>query len=161
MLRSVVFRVSLLMMLCPCVVFAGSDDPKLEKMQEELDKIASEMEQALLKGDYEALLTFYTDDAVVMADFRPTIEGKAKLRQTYKEGARQGIKTHSITGTTRELWIAGDKVYQRGTFGTAVSSKENPRALGYYGSYFQIWEKQPDGRLLLDLVIWNLDFYPC
>ena len=50
-----------------------------------LKEINSVLDQAVLDGDYETLLKYYTDDVILMPSFEPAIRGKNDLREKYKK----------------------------------------------------------------------------
>ena len=124
---------------------------------ESMNKI---FEKAIMKGDFESLLQYYTDDIIVSPDLEPSVKGKAALKEIYEKNEKRGIKYHSFSGTSEDIWECSDKVYERGTFGLSVSSREHRKPLAYYGTYFTIWQKENDGSLKIKYVIWNLDFNP-
>lgn len=90
------------------------------------------------KGRQEAFVTFLADDSVV---FRP---GPVPGRKFYKENP-------SSTGTLTwepliaDISIKGDLGYTTGPW-QFRKSKEDPQV--FYGYYFSIWKKQPDGSWL-------------
>ena len=118
------------------------------------------LDKAILDGDYETLLKYHTDDVILMPNFRPAIRGKKELRELYKKDKKAGVKFHAFSGKPEKIWASGDKVFEYGTYGLAVSSKETEYPYGYYGSYFMIWEKQPDSSYLIKYLITNLDHKP-
>jgi ketosteroid isomerase-like protein len=126
-----------------------------------LEKANKTIHQAMLAGDYETILTFYTDDVVLVPDFHPAVRGKNAVRESYMKQKKAGVIFHSFSATTEKIWSSGKEVYEYGTFGQAVSAAEHAKPKAYYGSYFMIWEEQPDGALLIKYVIWNLGFNPC
>ncbi len=132
----------------------------LDKIEKKLGEIGEELRQTVISGDYEAQLEFYTDDVILMPDFQPTIIGKAALRKRFEEGAKEGWKIDSIDGASEDLWVCGDLVYERGTFGMSVKPKEGGKPRAFYGSTFTIWQKQKDGAFKIKMAIWNLDFNP-
>ena len=132
----------------------------LQQVQKKLEEISQILNKATLEGDYETLLSCHTDDAIIKPDFSPAIKGKRALREQYEKNKREGGKIHSFSATTEDMWIRGDEIYERGTFGMAASSKGSPKPVAVYGSYFQIWLKQADGSYKIKYLIWNLDFDP-
>ncbi len=132
----------------------------LPDVEQNLKETGEKMIAATLAGDYLSLLDYHAKDVVIMPDFRPAISGKKALEAQYKEDMKMGLKHHSFTGTVEKRWQHGDEVFERGTFGMAVSSKKDKRPAAYYGSYFQIWQKQSDGTFKISFIIWNLDFNP-
>jgi len=145
------------LLAAPVILSAQSVSSDVERM---LKETGEKMITATLAGEYLTLVNYHTDDVVIMPDFRPAITGKKALEEQYKEDMKLGLKHHSFTGTVEKRWQHGDEVFERGTFGMAVSSKKDKRPAAYYGSYFQIWQKQSDGTFKISFIIWNLDFNP-
>jgi hypothetical protein len=58
------------------------------------------------------------------------------------------------------MWECGEMVYEIGTFGMSLVSKDSPKPIAYYGSYFHVWQKQSDGNYKLKYMMSNLDFNP-
>ena len=129
--------------------------------KEKIEKISNELEKLILAGNYDDLLHYYTDDIVICPEFNSEIKGKDAIKTIYDKNKKEGIKHHSFSGTIEEIWECESFVYERGTFGMSVSSKDHPKPLAYYGSYFTIWKKGDEGSLKIKYTIWNLDFNPC
>lgn len=125
-----------------------------------LQGIRSVLDKAILDSDYETILKYHTDDVIIMANFRPAIKGKNEMREQYKKDKKAGVKLHAFNGKPEKMWASGDEVYEYGTYGLAVSSKDTEHPYAFYGSYFMIWEKQPDSTYLVKYLITNLDHKP-
>ncbi len=146
-------RVASFILLFCCLALAED----LEQVKKELAAIDAETRLAMLRGDYDTLLKYYAEDAIVMPDFSPMIKGKSALRQQFEEDRRNGTVFHSFEGNVTKLWTCGNKVFQQGVFYVSMSNKYNDRPIALNTSYFTIWERQKDGRLLITYYIWNLD----
>ena len=127
---------------------------------DEINQISTIMMNAALEGNNADIIDHYAEDIIIMPDFQPAIRGKESLLSAYKEEKRKGLKYHSFNGTPEKRWMVNNDVFERGTFGMSVSTKDDPKPKAYYGSYFQIWKKQPDGKYKISYNIWNLDFNP-
>jgi len=125
-----------------------------------LQEINKVLDKAVLDGDYETILKYYTDDVILMPSFEPAIRGKDALREEYKKNKKAGVKYHAFNGKPEKMWACGNEVFEYGKFGLAVSSKETEYPYAFYGSYFMIWEKQPDSSYLIKYLITNLDHKP-
>ena len=125
-----------------------------------LQGIRSVLDKAILDRDYETLLKYHTDDVILMPNFRPAIKGKEELRAQYKKDKKSEVKFHAFNGKPEKMWESGDEVYEYGTYGLAVSSKDTEHPYAFYGSYFMIWEKQPDNTYLVKYLITNFDHKP-
>jgi ketosteroid isomerase-like protein len=128
--------------------------------RDELKRINNILTKAILDGDYETVLKYYTEDVIIMPDFMSAIRGIDALEKQYREDQKKGIIYHSFSGTAEKRWQHDNEIYETGSFGMAVSSRESKRPKAYYGSYFQIWDKQKDGSFKISYNIWNLDFNP-
>ena len=126
----------------------------------ELQGIGRILNEAVLNGDYETILKYYTDDVVILANSVTPIRGKKAFREQYEKDRKKGIKFNAFSGKAEKMWGCGDKVYEYGTYGAAVSSNETKHPYGFAGSYFTIWQKQNDGSYLMEFVMTNLDHKP-
>jgi len=130
-------------------------------LKAELDSINNILDKAMLSGNFEAMLPYYAEDIIVSPGLNPTVKGKAAVKEGYEKNRKDAVKYHSFSGTTEEIWECEDRIYERGTFGMSFSYKDHPKPIGYYGSYFTIWQRDKDGSLKIKYVIWNLGFNPC
>jgi ketosteroid isomerase-like protein len=131
-----------------------------EEVREVLESIGNELNQALIAGDYETILSHFTDDIIVFPVFDPPIKGKSAYREAVKKVKEQGIQYKSMSGSSTEMWECGNMVYDIGTFGLSLVTKDSPKPKAYYGSYFNVWQKQSDGSYKLKYMMSNLDFNP-
>ncbi len=136
---------------------AALEDTDFKKTLKEINSV---LDKAVLDGDYEALLKYYTDDVIIMPIFEPAIRGKDAVREEYKKNKKAGVKYHAFNGTPEKMWACGDEVFEYGKYGLVLSSKETEYPDAFYGSYFMIWEKQSDNSYLVKYVITNLDHKP-
>jgi ketosteroid isomerase-like protein len=132
-----------------------------EEVKEVLESIGNELNQALLAGDYETILSHFTDDIIVFPVFDPPIKGKRAYREAVKKVKEQGIQYKSMSGSSTEMWECGNMVYDIGTFGLSLVTRDSPKPKAYYGSYFNVWQKQSNGSYKLKYMMSNLDFNPC
>jgi ketosteroid isomerase-like protein len=139
--------------------FSNAQNLSKEKNRK-LDEISSLLDRAMIDGDYDTILKYNTDDVVIMPGFSPAIKGKTTLEKAYEKNKKDGLIYHSFSGTSEKRWACGNEIYEYGTFGMAISSKESKRPKAYYGSYFQIWQEIEDGSFKIKYTIWNLDFNP-
>lgn len=130
-------------------------------LKAEVDSINNIFDKAMLSGNFEAMLPYYAEDIIVSPGLNPTVKGKAAVKEGYEKNRKDGVRYHSFSGTIEDMWESGDTIYERGTFGMSFSYKDHPKPIGYYGSYFTIWQREKDGSLKIKYVIWNLGFNPC
>jgi ketosteroid isomerase-like protein len=129
--------------------------------EEALKEIGEQIQKAVLENDYETQLKFYAEDAVCVPSFQHALKGKREIRQAYMEQKKKGVKFHSFNANIDKIWKCDNEIYEYGTFGFAVSSRETKHPYAFTGSYFTIWEKQSDASYLIKYIISNYDFNPC
>ena len=134
---------------------------KNQNIKEKVQQINYEIEKLILAGNYNDLLSYYTEDVIISPDFHASIKGKEPIKDAYEKNKKIELKHHSFSGTTEHIWECENFVYERGKFGMSLSSKDHPKPKAYHGSYFTIWQKEKDASLKIKYVIWNLDFNPC
>lgn len=155
--RWFIISVILFAALAATAVTAQDDVAKLTR---EIEAIHTAQEKAGLAGDYDALLAYFAGDVIICADTRAPIRGREAMRALYRENEKEGVKVHAISSTIDTLWICGDRIYLRGSFGQSASSRKSPNPVAIHGSYLEICQRRPDGRHLVEYLIWNLGFNP-
>jgi len=152
-------KVILILFLSVLFCYSQQNEPS-QQIINKLEKVQQTMINAAIDGDYNTAINMYTEDAIIMADFKPALRGKKAIMKQFNEDQKRGVKMHSINANVELRWQADSEIYERGTFGMAISSRTEKKPKAYYGSYFQIWEIQKDGTPKIKFNIWNLDFNP-
>jgi uncharacterized protein (TIGR02246 family) len=107
-----------------------------------ITSVLSAYEAALNASDSEAIRRLYTEDVVLMRPFRPSVVGKAAMRQPSAEGARK----INIKFTIAEIVeMAPDWAFARtnsaGTITLNATGQTSPEA----NQELFIFRKDPDG----------------
>jgi len=155
--RWFVLSVILFAALAATAATAQDDAAKLTR---EIETLHAAQEKASLAGNYDALLSHFAEDVIICADTRAPIKGRAAMRAAYRENEKEGVKLHAISSIIDTLWTCGDRIYLRGSFGQSASSRKSPNPVAIHGSYLEIYKRRPDGRHLVEYLIWNLGFNP-
>ena len=131
----------------------GDSEKELRKIIEPLNK---KFANAILEDELENFLSCYTEDAILMIPFLPSIKGKHALTVHWHNNMAKGELVESVDISTLDIWASGNMIYERGSYQiTFKKFKNKPRAV--YGSYFSIWEKQVDGTYKMKYDISNLN----
>ena len=98
---------------------------------------------AAITQDFGKAKLVYAEDALLLTDFNPIIDGRAHITQFYTAlfGIKQ-IKTY--TKTTTEIIDLGERILEIGIFDKSFKNQEPQK-----GKYFNVWQPQPDGSLQL------------
>jgi ketosteroid isomerase-like protein len=106
--------------------------------------------------DVEFILSFWTDDAVVIPPGLPTIIGQAALRQ-YVEGSMQ-IPGFRITWTSTDVSFSpdGQLAYMLSRNAVTMNAPDGTPATAE-GRAVTIWRRESDGEWRCAVDIWNAE----
>jgi ketosteroid isomerase-like protein len=106
--------------------------------------------------DMERILSYWTDDAVVMPPGLPAVAGKAALRQ-YVESSMQ-IPGFRITWTTTDVALSpdGNLAYMFSRNAVTMNAPDGTPATTE-GRAVTIWRREPDGEWRCAVDIWNAE----
>ena len=129
----------------------------LDKEKEELLRRDGEWSQVASEGrDVERILSYWTDDAIVLPPGLPAIIGKAALRQ-YVEDSLQipGFKI-SWTSTDATVSADGDLAY---VFSRNAVTFKGPdgKLVTTEGRAVTVWRREPDHEWRCVVDIWNAE----
>jgi ketosteroid isomerase-like protein len=105
--------------------------------------------------DLDGTVSYYSDDASVLAPNAPIATTKEAIRAGWAASASPGVDL-SFQPTKVEVASSGDMAYDVGTY--AVSMKDaqgNP--VTDHGKYVAVWKKQADGKWKAVADTWNSD----
>jgi ketosteroid isomerase-like protein len=115
----------------------------------------AEWATAALEGrDIEHILSYWTDDAVVMQPGLPAVVGKAALRQYVKESLK--IPGFSITWTSTDATFSpdGNLAYMFGRNVVTMNAPDGTMTT-MHGRSVTIWRLEPDSKWRCVVDIWN------
>ena len=104
------------------------------------------------RGDVDAMIDIYTEDAVIFPGNMEMVKGLADLRKYWALGPGQRITHHEATPTA--IHVEGDMASDYGTY--EVSGIRGGEAWGpFRGKYLIVWRKDADGQWRMELDMWN------
>jgi len=127
------------------------------KLKGELQELMAKMDRAMVDGNFEAVLAFYAEDAVVLPNNAPKIVGKAALRQKMEAHRKSGVTFGSFMGTVERAWECGGMVYSVGSYAISAGVPGAARPVGDKGKSLAIFRRAADGKLHIVYDIWNTD----
>ena len=133
-----------------------SEEPP-SKLESELRELLTKMDRAMVDGNFEAVLAFYAEDAVVLPNNAPKIVGKAALRKRMEDHRKSGVTFGSFMGTVERAWECGGMVYSIGTYAMSANVPGMPRPVGDKGKSFAVFRRAADGKLQIVYDMWNTD----
>ena len=115
----------------------AADEAALKKLDDEWSKTTG-------SRNVEKMLSYYSDDAVVMMPNIPTLTGKEPIRGFWNSMLDSPSFSGGWTTTKIEVARSGDLAYITGNY----EFKDNDggeRSMMDKGKYFSAWKKQSDG----------------
>ena len=131
-----------------------------EQYKAQIEKINKESVAAMLSGNTDKSMSFYTDDAISMPSYEKMLEGKAAIRKSNEEMMKAGWKVTSFEPVTRKVMSSGNTITEIGTYKISFTMEGMPKPMEDVGKYLTIWEKQSDGSLKIKVETWNTDINP-
>jgi len=110
--------------------------------------------EAVLAGDCDAANALYAENAVVLPQDQPTVEGRAAIKATCEADE---ATFQNFTLTPLEVDGYGDLAFDRGTWSETIVTEDMEEPLMLSGKYLTILRKQADGSWLVTVDIWNSD----
>ena len=130
------------------------------QIKTQIEKLNKEMVAAVLSGNTERSMSFYTDDAISMPNYEKMLEGKDAIRKSNEAMTKSGWKVVSFEPVTLKVMSCEKTITEIGTFKISFSMEGMSKPMEDIGKYITIWEKQPDGSLKIKIETWNTDTNP-
>jgi len=116
------------------------------------ERLSSRWVSSFQKGNTEALMSLYTENALVFPPSSEILEGPAEI-VAYLESLRKiGVTEYSISNVDTE--IKGDTVYETALW-EATRIDTNGTVFNFEGNITNVLEKQSDGSWKIRLQSWN------
>lgn len=132
----------------------------LKEIRAKIAQIGMKMQQAVLENDFATQLAFLADDIVIDSPMEPPVRGKTAVQEQEARAQKEGIRYRSFSGTTEDLWVCGERVYERGTWGMSFTTNTMKKPFAAYGSYFEIWTKDASGGYRIQYLVYTFDMNP-
>jgi len=131
-----------------------------DQYKSQIEKINKEMVSAMLSGNAEKSMGFYTDDVISMPNYDKMLEGKEALRKSNEAMAQAGWKVTAFKPVTLKVISCEKTITEIGTFKISFAMEGMEKPIEDAGKYVTIWEKQDDGSLKIKIETWNSDSNP-
>ncbi|MFN2531046.1 MAG: DUF4440 domain-containing protein [Pyrinomonadaceae bacterium] len=106
--------------------------------------------------DVEKIVSYYSNDAVVMPPNSPSLTGKEPVRNFWKGMIGAPGFTGGWKPTKIEVARSGDLAYIGGTYELGANDA-NGKLMTDKGKYVEVWKKQADGSWKCAIDIFNSD----
>lgn len=122
----------------------------------ELRKLDEQWSAAAAKNDLEATLSFYADDAVVLAGNAPIAADKKAIREIWAGMLGPGTSV-SWKVTKAEVAKSGELGYLYGAYELTMKDAKGGPPVQDKGKLVEIWKKQADGKWKCIVDTYNSD----
>lgn len=129
----------------------------VEEWMPVIKKLNQEIGKALIDGNIEKSMSFYTKDAISMPNNGNIIEGVDDIKNSTLEMLKSGSKVHLYDTQTLHLILCNDLIIEIGKFKILFSMPGVQDVTQHSGKYLNIWEKISDRKLKIKLETWNSD----
>ena len=109
--------------------------------------------EAMLAGDWAALAALCTEDVALMLPNGPVVEGRVALQEFLEPFPPMT----QFEATIVQIDGRGDLAFVRGTHSETYIVEGTPEPIHDTLKHVEIWRKQPDGKWLVAVQIWNSD----
>jgi len=99
---------------------------------------------AYLKGDVEAILSLYSDNAVFMAPNEPSVFGKAELQEWHEEYFGS-FRIVTVEQTERDVTMLDGWAIERWAYLVALQSLSGEDRIRDDGRFLHVWRLEEDG----------------
>jgi ketosteroid isomerase-like protein len=140
----------LLALLPLLLVAAGCNQAPMSTDGSALKSRSAEWQDAMNKGDVDALVGMYSADARLMPPNAAASVGSDAIRETFAGMVASGVKVYL---SDVDAGTAGDLGYHVGTYVVKSSDDEE---LGN-GKFMEVWKHGADGKWHITNDIWNSD----
>jgi uncharacterized protein (TIGR02246 family) len=104
----------------------------------------AEWNNAMRAKDVEKSVSFYADDAVLLANKVPSLQGHDNIRKEFQKMLSETGVSIVFTNTGVEVSRSGDLAWDHGTYQFTEIDKKGHSMKGT-GKYLTVWKKQSDG----------------
>lgn len=131
-----------------------------DKLKEKIQKINTEMMEAMMAEDHDKMMAFYAEDAISLPSYEPMLVGLEAIKKSNEQMMSSGMKMKSVKFTTKEVQSCGDMIIEVGNYNISMEMPMMEQPVNDMGKYITIWEKQADGSLKIKMETWNTDMNP-
>jgi ketosteroid isomerase-like protein len=150
-------RARLFLVLCVVIVVSGCATPPFDPASESdklLRRDAAWADLASAGKDVEGIVSYWSDDAIVIPQGQPVLQGKAAIRAFVTASLRiPGFRIHWVSEKPT-FSPDGRLAYMRGTNSMTVPGA-NGELVTIAGRGITIWRLEPDGQWRCVVDTWN------
>lgn len=110
-----------------------------------VDTLRQRYNAAWLDGERESILSLFTEDALLLADGLPAVDGREAIATFYWPADGSPSTVTHFTSSSRRLEVSGDLAYDQGTYVLAFALDGVSEPVSTAGDYIAVARRQEDG----------------
>jgi beta-lactamase regulating signal transducer with metallopeptidase domain len=114
------------------------------------------LNSAFLKWDFNEIRKYYTVNAVIEHESRPSISGIGNIMNDFMKQKSEGIKFNEMQNFIADLWTDGNDIHVVENFLYSLSIYDETVSIAGSGRSYTIWEFQNDDSIKIKYSIYNL-----
>jgi ketosteroid isomerase-like protein len=146
--------------ICVCMVSFPSDAQTVKGLPQadvaKIEQAGDTWVKGALSQDWASVAALYVDDAAMNPPNEPATNGRAAIRAWLQKFPRM------TSFKIRRLKVDGrdDLAFVLATYAMTFVPPGAPGPISDSGKYVEVWRKQPDGKWLIAVDIFNSDLAP-
>jgi uncharacterized protein (TIGR02246 family) len=139
-----------------CLSLGTPVQAQTSSLESTLRGLDAEWSAAAASKNLDKTVSYYSDDAVVLAPNTATLTTKEGIRDIWKGLLADPSATVSWKATRVEIAKSGDMACISGTYELTMTGPDS-KPVNDRGKYLEVWEKQADGKWKCGADAWNTD----
>jgi len=130
--------------LVACLAACSSSAVDRDADRAAIDRARRQLDEGNRAGDPTRIAALYAPDAVMMPTGIEPLVGRAEIVESF-EATYQRFGIASAIESDELAFVARDWAFDRGHYRLTMTPKASGAARDEAGSYFIVWQRQPDG----------------
>ena len=118
-----------------------------------INEVTQTFVKAALANDWATLAALYVDDAILNPPHEPAVKGRTAIRAWLEKFP----PLTAFNASNVKVEGGDDLAYVLGTYTMTIAPQEAPGAINDTGKYVEVLRRQPAGRWLIAVVMFNSD----
>ncbi len=158
-MRNVMLCLGFALMLSSCADTAATAATDPADGMQALKAADAALQKAVVDKNLEGIVTFYTEDAVLLPTANPIVVGRPAIREEWQHILSIPNFQNKSSLTQIDVATGKDMAYSTGTY-LATMLGEDGKPVTEPGKWLSVWKKQADGSWRIVVDTYNTDIPP-
>ncbi|MGE5352623.1 MAG: YybH family protein [Acidobacteriota bacterium] len=153
-MKKIYFFVFMLILCLPSFLYGQGN---IDQVKSKIKQMNEQWANYDKTGNYQAVLDFYADDAIVMPPNAKMLRGKDALKSHLEERIKDVERFINEEFNTQDVMGENNLFVEIGTYKQTIQKKNLSNPVNDEGKYVTVWKMMPDGNLKIMVDISNTD----